>query len=133
MTIEKDIYHKLSNDTDVSGLVSSRIYPMKLPQKWTLPSITYQRISGDRDHCLDGPSGRARPRFQVDCWDDSYSGVKTLADKVRLCLNGFKGDINTETNVGGIILTSDRDIWEEDIGVYRITMDFIVPHFEATS
>jgi len=133
MTIEKDIHYKLKKDVDVSALVSKRIYPMKLPQGWTLPAITYQRVSGVREHNLSGPSGRARPRFQIDCWDDDYLDAKDLANKVRLCLDGFKGDINTESDVGGIILEADRDIWEESINVYRISMDFIIPHFEATS
>jgi len=133
MTIEKDIYYQLTDDTDVSTLVGDRVYPMKLPQGWTLPAITYQRISGERAHCLNGPSGRARPRFQIDCWAEDYDGAKDLSDKVRLCLDGFKGDINTESDVGGITLEGDRDIWEEDIKIYRITMDFIIPHFEATS
>jgi len=132
MTIEKDIHYQLTDDTDVSALVSSRVYPMKLPQGWTLPAITYQRISGERAHNLSGPSGRARPRFQIDCWAADYDGGKDLANKVRLCLDGFKGDINTESDVGGITLEADRDIWEDDIDVYRISMDFIIPHFEAT-
>ena len=132
MTIEKDIHYKLSNDTDVSALASSRVYPMKLPQGWTLPAITYQRVSGVREHNLSGPSGRARPRFQIDCWASDYDGAKDLADKVRLCLDGLKDDINTESDVGGITLEADRDIWEENIDAYRISMDFIIPHFEAT-
>ena len=133
MTIEKDIHYKLKNDADILALVSSRVYPMKLPQGWTLPAITYQRVSGARDHCLNGASGRARPRFQIDCWAEDYDGVKDLADKVRLCLHGFKGDIDTESDVGGIILEADRDIWEESIDAFRVSMDFIIPHFEATS
>ena len=131
MTIEKDIHYRLSNDADVSPLVGSRVYPMKLPQGWTLPAITYQRISGERAHCLGGPSGRARPRFQIDCWAEDYDGAKDLSDKVRKCLDGFKGDINTESNVGGISLDGDRDIYEEEIDIPRISMDFIIPHFEA--
>lgn len=132
MTIEKDIHYALANDADVSALVSSRIYPLKLPQGWTLPAVTYQRVSGYREHCLSGASGRARPRFQIDCWASDYDDVKDLADKVRLCLDGFKGDINTESDVGGITLEADRDLWEENIDTYRVSMDFIIPHFEAT-
>jgi len=132
MTIEKDIYYILKSDTDVAALVGTRIYPMKLPQRWTLPAITYQKISGDRAPSYAGASGRTRPRFQVDCWDDNYLDVKDLADKVRKCLDGHKGDINTESNVGGIHLEGDRDIWEDNIDVFRVTMDFVIPHFETT-
>jgi hypothetical protein len=132
MTIEKDIHYILKNDADVAALVNTRIYPMKLPQGWTLPAITYQRISGDRAAKYAGASGRARPRFQIDCWASDYDGVKDLADKVRKCLDGYKGDINTENNVGGIHLEGDRDIWEDNIDVFRVTMDFVIPHFETT-
>jgi len=132
MTIEKDIHYRLSHDPDVSAAATGGIWPMKLEQGWTLPAITYQRISGERAHNLGGPSGRARPRFQIDCWAADYDGAKDLSNKVRLCLDGFKGDINTESDVGGITLEGDRDIWEEEIKIYRVTMDFIIPHFEAT-
>jgi len=118
--------------------VGTRVYPMKLPQGCTLPAITFQRISGERAHCLGGPSGRARPRFQVDCWADGkfgaegYDTVKDLADKVRKCLDGFSGDIDTESDVGGIILEGERDIWENEGNLFRVTMDFKIPHFETT-
>lgn len=130
MSIEQDLYYKLKNNANVSGVVSSRIYPMQLPQGWTLPALTYQRISTPRATILSGPSGRARPRFQIDCWADNYETIKDLATKVRGCLDGFKGDINTESNVGGIILESERDILEDEINVYRVIMEFIIPHFE---
>ena len=132
MTIEKDIHYILKNNANVTALVIARIYPMKLPQNWTLPAIVYQRISGARWANYSGASGRARPRFQIDCYASDYDGAKDLSDKVRKCLDGFKGDINTESNVGGIHLEGDRDIWEEATGVYRVTMDFIIPHFETT-
>ena len=129
--IEKDIHYELSNDTDVKALVSTRVYPLKLPQGWTLPAITYQLVSNERAHTLAGPSGRIRPRFQIDCWDDDYEDVKTLATAVRQCLDGFKDDSNTESDIGGITLVGERDIWEEQIKLFRISMDFIIPHFET--
>lgn len=131
MSIEQDLFDRLRNNANVSGVVSSRIYPVKLPQAWTLPAITYQRISTPRAHIMSGLSGRARPRFQIDCWADDYGTVKDLAIKVGGCLDGFKGDLNTESNVGGIILDSERDIYEDEIDVYRVLMEFIIPHFET--
>lgn len=133
MTIEKDIYYILTNNAAVSALVSNRVYPLLLPQRWTLPAITYQRVSGDRAANYSGASGRARPRFQIDCWADDYDGAKDLADKVRLCLDGYKGDINTETDVGGIHLEGDRDIYEDNTDIVRVTMDFMIAHFESTT
>lgn len=138
MSIEEAIYYKLTNDTDVAAIVSTRVYPMKLPPNPTYPAITYQRISTARWHNYAGASGRARPRFQIDCWLDgsnraeAYDDARDLATKVRKCLDGFKGDIDTESDVGGVTLDSERDIWEDLAQVHRVTMDFIFPHFEST-
>ncbi len=131
MAIEEALKTYLEADATVGGLVSTRVWPMKLKDGWTLPAITYQRISGPRTHDTNGPTGRATPRFQVDCWADSYSGVRALAVAVRARLDGAKGTIGGEANVGGIYIDSERDIYEDEIKVYRVSMDFMVPHDES--
>jgi hypothetical protein len=140
MSIEEKIFYRLRTNDAVSALVGTRIYPIQLPPGRTLPAITYTRVSTVRGHCLGGPSGRLRPRIQIDCWADTYSGARTLADKVRLCLDGFLGAIDGESNIGGIKLDGEYDGFEtgvgyEDLepGTPRVILDFIVPHFEATS
>jgi len=133
MSIEEGIRYILINDTDVAALISARVYPMLMPQGYTLPAIVYQRISVDRPHTLDqGPVGRAIGRFQVDCYAETYAAVNELANKVRLALDGFKGDMGSQSvSVGGIHLMSDRDLFEEATEIYRVTHDYFVPYFET--
>jgi len=130
MTIEEGLYDYLSTDVGVSALVSTRIYPGTLPQNWTNPAISYQRISGERVRNLTGPAGRARPRIQIDCWADSYSGAKALATAVRSAMDGYAGLMGT-TRVSSIVLESDTDFYETDIQVYRVSMDFWISHLET--
>ncbi len=133
MSIETGLRSQLVNDTDVAAIVGTRVYPVKMPLGYTLPCISYQRISSERYPFLDGPSGRAIPRFQVDCYADTYSEVRDLAGKVRLALDGFKGTLGTESNVGGISIQSERDLWEDNTDVYRVTQDYLIPHIETTT
>jgi len=131
--IEESIHYELRHDADITALVSNRIYPLLLPQEVTYPAISFQLISSQRIHDIGGPTGRAHPRIQIDCWAETYSGVKDLSNEVRLCLDGFKGTINAETDIGGIYLDGERDIYEVSIDIYRVTMDFFVPHGESTT
>lgn len=134
MQIESALYNHLANNASIVAKVGTRIYPVKLPQGVELPAITYQRISGVREHNIAGPSGRARPRIQIDCWAESYSEAKSVADTVRLVLDGHKGNFghgdNTMEDVGGIRFLGDNDIWEEGAEINRVSMDFSIPHFE---
>ena len=157
MSIEIAIRSELINDADVTALVGTRVYPVMMPQGFEMPCISYQRISSNRMHTLSGPTGRVDANFQVDFYDESYAVVRELADKARNLLDGFKGDlginelITTENNeyitdindelitteqsimgeiVGGIHLVSDRDLWQDNIAVYRVTHDYSVFYFD---
>ena len=120
----------LAADGTVSGLVSSRIYPMKLPQGPTMPAITYSRVSGPRVQELSGPSGLAFPRVQVDSWASTYAGVKALADAVRKALDGYRDTI-ASIRIGGVIMDGEVDIYEPGVEEYRVTQDYIVWHDET--
>ena len=133
MSIETGLRTQLVNNTAVAAIVGSRVYPVKMPLGYTLPCISYQRISSERYPFLDGPSGRVIPRFQVDCYAESYSDVRELAEKVRLALDGFKGALGSEAHVGGISIQSERDLWEDNTEVFRVTQDYLVPHIETTT
>ena len=88
--IEQALQVYLKADTNVAALVSTRVYPGLAPQNAALPYITYERISTQRMMTHDGQNGLIGPRIQIDCWASAYSGAKTLADKVRLAINGYK-------------------------------------------
>jgi len=132
MSIETGLRTHLINNAAVSALVGSRVYPMRLPHGFTLPAISYQRISGPRQYDSIGATGRVHPRFQVDCWAETYAGVRDLANKVRLALNDHRGPLGGEPNVGSIELSADRDDFEEGTEFNRVILEFIIPYFEST-
>lgn len=128
--IEEAIHTKLTTDADISGLISGRVYPLKLPQKPTLPAVTYQRISGVRNYFMDGVATLAQPRFQVDSWAATYSAAKDLAGKVRAALSGLTETVDT-IKIYGVFLDSDNDLYDDDLEVYRVQADYFIHHKEA--
>jgi hypothetical protein len=130
MLIEAAIFKYLS---EYSGLVGSRIYPLKLPQKPTLPAMTYQRISGMHVHSHSGISGLARPRYQFTCWAERYDDAKATAETLRLALDGYKGTMGgvSGVNVSGALSEGDGDIYDPDTKLSGVWHDFFIWHAEA--
>ena len=95
MSIETEVRTRLTSDGTVSGLVSTRIYPKRLPQNPTYPALTFGRVSGVRLHNLAGVAGRGTPRIQIDSWAKTYLGAQALAAAVRASLDGFNGTLTT--------------------------------------
>jgi hypothetical protein len=126
--IETAIRSILVNDAAVKA-ITARCYPVMIPQNPTCPLILYAKISGPRDHHLEGPSGLANPRMQVEAWDATYGGAKKLAEAIRKALDGYTG-IVSGVKIGSCLLDSERDIYEPELKVHRTIMDFTIWHTE---
>ena len=134
MTIEEALYAELAGYTNLTDLVSTRIYPMRLPENATLPGVVYYRMSAGRENDFSGATGLARPTFRVQVWADDYKESHTVATQVRKALDG-----NTSQWGGGSgvwasgRLTNDVDLMDPDLETpaYGVAMDFEVWHQEA--
>ena len=126
--IETAIRSILINDATVKA-ITTRCYPVALPQSPTYPLILYTKITGMRDHHLQGPSGHAHPRLQIESWSKSYSEAKTLAAAIRKALDGYSGTASG-TVIRSCLIESERDIFESEIEVYRIVQDWFTWHEE---
>ena len=89
--ILKAIHSLLANNTSITDLVSTRIYPMVRDQEDSLPAITYQSISGVRSYDLTGPNGLVDGRIQINCFADDPLEAGELAAVVRAALHGHRG------------------------------------------
>lgn len=128
MSLETELRTRLAADGTVSGLVSTRIYPIKLPQNPTYPALVYRRISGPRLRHMTGTSGRGEARIQIDSWATSYVGAQALAAAVRSSLHGFIGSLTTlDVAIG---LANEIDDYDEDAEKYRVIQDYTVQHTE---
>lgn len=132
MEIEEALFKHLKSFAGLFALVSSRIYPMVMPQKTTMPTVTFQRISTPREYAHDGYSGLAHPLFQISCWAEKYSIVRAVAKQVRLALQAYVG---TMGGVGGVEVQAsfqenERDFYDSEAGLYHVPVDFRIWHKE---
>ena len=136
MSIESYIHSVLVADAAVAALVgsgtSAKVYFVILPQGATYPAISITKISGIRDNDLEGPTGFANPRIQVDCWAQTYTQLASLAAAVRKALSGHVGG-DDGISVRSVILNNETDFYEDTPKAFRKSLDFLVWHNEATA
>ena len=101
----------------------SRIYPLVLPQKITLPALTYQKIAGTFEHSMGGDSGFAYPDYQIVCYAKTYTEVKETAKTLRLLLQNLSIVIG-EINIQAVLLENEIDDYEEQTELYSVLLEF---------
>lgn len=133
--IEAAIVTYLLADAQIAALAGERVDHDATPQGEADPRITVMRVDTQRSDVLEGPTGLAHARVQIDCWAGTKVAAKQLADRVRIRLNGFAGNMAGVT-VRGCTLENERDSYEKpatarEMPEFGIAMDFMVSHLEA--
>ena len=126
MLIGKAIYNILANDSDVSALVSTRIFPNVAAQKTAFPFIVYQTTGVDPNDTKDGVSTLDGNSLMVLCYSETYTEVADLAQLARIALDRKSGTYNG-VEVQTIQFTGydeDFDIKGDGEGVYVQTVSF---------
>ena len=126
MKIGLAIYDILSNDSNVSALVSTRIYPNVAKQSSAFPFIVYQTTSTDPTDTKDGVSPLDVISFEVLCFSETYTQAVDLAEKVRNALDRNTGTHNTIITQGLSFTGADEhfDIKGEGQGIYVQSLTF---------
>jgi hypothetical protein len=91
---------------------------------------------------MDGASGLASPRVQLDAWATTAREAKAVFEAVRKRLDGFRGPIGSPSRaVQGAFLETERSGYEDaadagsgsGVGLYRRSTDFFIWYEEATA
>jgi hypothetical protein len=125
----KAIYNILSNNSGVTALVSTRINPLRIPEKSGLPAIAYQLVNNTGHMSKSGYSHTDFARVQVMCVADNYAGAIALSEAVREAM-----EISTPATFNGVkvqVLEYDGEVHMADdnagfAGVSTVAMDFII-------
>lgn len=117
--IDLDLRTYLLTQTAVTAIVSTRVYPVRLPQGTTLPAVTYQRVAGASEFDHEGSAGLGRGRWQFDCWALSYAAMVALAESVRAALATY-----------GARIVNVIDMPEPEITIWRRLVELYLWHQE---
>lgn len=139
MTVYEPIRARLLASGAIAAIVGTRVYPLRLPAKPTLPAIVVTRISGVRATHLHGQASLARPRIQVDCWAQKSDDASALGALCRQQLDSYSGQyadvtVSPPTTVTiQTVFENENDLFDEDIngGTCRHSADYFVFHSTA--
>lgn len=133
--IEKALTTLLTTDTLLSGLISTRVYPIRTPDNVTFPCVVYQRIQSDRAHTLEDAGNLTFSRFVVDGWaaknppSGSYAQALAIGRAIQAILDGYRGTVEM-VDIQGILQINETHTWEPEIEVYRVSQTWQVIHRE---
>ena len=127
MSIETEIFTRLTTFAGLSALIATRAYPNVMPQGVTYPAVTYRRVSATRFPAMGADTGLVRARFQVDSWAVDYAGVRVVAEEVRKALQRWTNP--TGTVVQDTFVVNEIDLFEpsvdtDDAGLQHVATDF---------
>jgi hypothetical protein len=97
MGIESAIITRLNAVTDITYIVSNRIYADTLPDGSTLPAIVYQLISTIPYSALTEDTGLFQSRVQFNLIADSKTETISLSEAMKTALQRYKGAVSDIT------------------------------------
>ena len=111
--IRTDIFKVLSESVAIANIASTRIYPMRLPERVPVPAIVYSFPNISPIKSLDGEIGIDSVNIEITCWAKSYLGAHILAGVVR-----------SEFSKAGIGMSTDnmQDMEDEETMNYGIVL-----------
>jgi len=125
--IGKMIVERLEAVAAVTNLVSSRIYPVILPQTPTYPAIVYEVVTTVRGQSHGGPHNLVQPRVQIDIFAETYEAAWDIEAAVRGALDGFSGALSGK-KVWNVFHEDSNDLYAQDIKKSRVISDYTVAY-----
>lgn len=137
--IEQALYRLLSTNSNVTALVSTRIYPSIASQNAARPYVVYQQITEqDIAKNLDGPGNLPAVSFQIDAYAEDYKTARRVADAIRGVLRSSRGSVElagsptVSVRIADVRIERTTDFYESDVSpkLHRVSRDYRIIYAE---
>lgn len=130
MSLDAALYTRATGFAGLTALVSTRLYPDRLPQNPTLPAVVYSRVSGDHGECMESADGLGEARFNFTAWATTKASAIAIREQLRLCFQSYVGTLS------GIAVTVHQaadtpDIWADGDDAFSAGIDFLIYYAET--
>lgn len=123
MSLEDAVYSRLTTFAGLSALVSTRVYPLHLPQKPTYPCIAYRRAATDSEPLLSTDTDILKAKFEIASFSKAYDSSVSVGDQIRQAFQRFKGVESSITILDTILIDLDQS-FEADYEIYETALTF---------
>jgi hypothetical protein len=136
------LFNYLSNNSGVSELAASRVYPGIVPQQVSSettrrPCLTFIVDTESRDIRFSGSDTLVRGGLTVECSSRTYAQSQELAKRVRAALVDYSGLMVANTSpvtsvrVQHIFLDGEASLIDEEPGLYLVMQRYVIWYDEA--
>jgi hypothetical protein len=131
MEIEEAFTAYLKAQSSLTALISTRLFPIKMPQDTAFPCATYQIISKERTHAFQQDAALTNANIQVSAWGKSYASVKSVAKQVRAVLQNYSGLIGGSVTVNAVLIENEMDDYDNATDTYVVHQEFEIWYQEV--
>ncbi len=123
------LYNILSNNSALTAVVSTRINPLRIPEKSALPALAYQVVSNRGNMSKSSPSKSDFTRVQVMIVAKTYASAIEVGNLVRNAMEVATPNTFNGVKVQVIEYDGEVHLAEDNAGfagLSTIGMDFII-------
>ena len=101
--------------SDLSAIVGTQVYPLRVPEGTTTPAILYQVLKLPRQHTLDGPVGLAEASVRLAAGSRLFAQTDAAATVLRNLYDGFNGSLAGGVEVEEVVLKDEQDLYDPPV------------------
>jgi hypothetical protein len=129
----KIVYNILSNASDLTALVSTRLNPLRIPQESAFPAIAYNLVSVIASPTNTSHSRTDFARVQVSSFGTTFASATEVAAQVRAAFEAASyPNIFNDYYCQAIELDGEVHLVEDEAGfagIYHVAQDFIINYY----
>jgi hypothetical protein len=108
MELNEALYTYLSSYSGLTSFISKRIYPDKLPDKCTLPAVTYQLVSEEETETFRQPTvDLLAAVYSITVWASTRATANAAGKQLRQAFKNYSG---TMGGIGGVSVSAIRKV-----------------------
>jgi len=89
----KAIYSILTNDSDVSAIIGTKVYPQIAAQGAAFPFVVYVLQDNSPSDTKSGVSTLDEVRYDIVAAAETYTELSSLTERIRLALDRYTGTV----------------------------------------
>ena len=129
----KIVYNILSNASDLTALVSTRLNPLRIPQESAFPAIAYNLVSVIASPTNTSHSRTDFARVQVSSFGATFASAIEVAEQVRAAFQAPSyPNIFNDYYCQAIEFDGEVHLVEDEAGfagIYHVAQDFIINYY----
>ena len=116
------IHTALTSFTNLTALVSTRVYTLVMPQDSLYPAVVISKVSQLRENTMSnsGGNGVENQRCRVAIFDSTLASCEAVAEQIRLAF------ISYESANFKAVQVFNLDLYEDDTKLYHVVVDYSV-------